>query len=101
MSRGWRRRVALPAQLPQGGNHGRQLQPVVTHGDTERLSKQPPPVPGFSTVAPGGEGGASTGAREVQNSSRKPLFSCYRYLGKKKSMYFNGLEMYSVLQSQA
>lgn len=82
MSRGWRRRVALPAQLPQGGNHGRQLQPVVTHGDTERLSKQPPPVPGFSTVAPGGEGGASTGAREVQNSSRKPLFSCCWYLGE-------------------
>lgn len=82
MSRGWRRRVALPAQLPQGGNHGRQLQPVVTHGDTERLSKQPPPVPGFSTVAPGGEGGASTEAREVQNSSRKPLLVAVGTWGK-------------------
>nr|BAC32294.1 unnamed protein product [Mus musculus] len=67
-TRSWRRRAALPGQLPQGGDHERQLQPVVAHGDTERLSKQPPPAPGFSTAASGGEGGASTEPREVQNS---------------------------------
>lgn len=44
---------------------------------TERLSKQPPPGPGSSTAA-SGESGAPTGARAVQNSSRKPLSAATR-----------------------
>lgn len=71
-SRGWRPRATLPAQLPQGGDHGRQLQPVVAHADAERLSKPPPPPPRGSSTATSGESGAPTGARAVQNSSRKP-----------------------------
>lgn len=53
--------------------------PMVTASGSQNSRRQ---CPGFSTAASGGEGGASTGTREVQNFSRKPLLVAVATRGK-------------------
>lgn len=65
--------LALPAQLPQRGDHRRQLQAVLAHAEGARLPAAPPrPAPAFPQPASGGQGGA----RRSLEGPKTPLGRC-------------------------
>ena len=65
--------LALPAQLPEGWDHRRQLQAMLAHSeDALHSSITTRRAPGVSTTTSGEEARRPTETRGAQNSSRKP-----------------------------
>lgn len=58
----------LPAQLPQGGDHGRQLQARLAHADGRRSSTTRRWARGVSTASSAGKARRRTGPRRAQTS---------------------------------